>query len=82
MEYHSDLKKPNHKIWGVIEGPFYAGDIEEDAKDMYINLCKVEIEGKIEHIEYYFQTRDDAYEMVKYFLTSIDPIEIEHDDDD
>tara|TARA_R110000822_G_scaffold10405_3_gene39492 strand:- start:1048 stop:1194 length:147 start_codon:yes stop_codon:yes gene_type:complete len=48
---------------------------------MYVNLCKVEIDGKIQHIEYYFQTRDDAYEMVKYFLTSIDPIEIESDDD-
>mgnify|MGYP001166428351 FL=1 len=68
------------KIWDVISGP-YPCDIP-DSVDVHYNLCKVEIEGKIIHMEYFFDSFNDAYEMVKYFQSNIEPLEIEIDDRD
>jgi len=72
--------KTKEKIWGVIEGPIRVEDPEEVEEEVYMNLCKVEIKGKIEHVEYYFQNMDEAYDMVKHFTSSINPIEVEHSD--
>ena len=68
------------KIWDVISGP-YPCDIP-DSVDVHYNLCKVEIEGKIIHMEYFFDSFNDAYEMVEYFQSNIQPLEIEIDDRD
>tara|TARA_R100000030_G_scaffold88252_1_gene72135 strand:- start:195 stop:437 length:243 start_codon:yes stop_codon:yes gene_type:complete len=68
------------KIWDVISGP-YPCDIP-DSVDVHYNLCKVEIERKIIHMEYFFDSFNDAYEMVKYFQSNIQPLEIEIDDRD
>ena len=73
------------KVWGIIEGPVSMGgqlaeNNNEYPDNVYMNLCKVEIESKIEHVEFFFESFDGAYEWVKHFQKSINPIEIEHTD--
>ncbi len=75
---NSDIQNKTVKIWDVISGP-YPCDIP-DAEDVYFNLCKVEVDGKIESIEYFFDSFNEAYEMIKYFQKNIEPIEIEYGD--
>jgi len=74
MTINSDYPVKKMKIWGVIEGPM---GLDEDGELFYCNLCKVEIDGKIEHGEYYFDNFDDAYEWVKHFQKFLEPIEID-----
>ena len=83
----NDFKDKSMKIWDVIEGPYSAKDMMPDfpvplPEDLHFNLCKVEIDGKVEHIELFFNDFNSAYEMVTHFQTSIDPIEIEGDTED
>ena len=63
------------KVWGVIEGPM---GVDEGGELLYCNLCKIEINGKIEHGEYYFDNFDDAYEWVKHFQKFLEPL-LRHD---
>ena len=74
MTINSDCPVKRVKVWGVIEGPM---GVDEDGELLYCNLCKVEINGKIEHGEYYFDNFDDAYEWVKHFQKFLEPIEID-----
>jgi len=66
------------KIWDVIDGPYPAGIPERE--EAYYNVCKVELNGKISEIEYVFGSFNSAYEMVKYFQTNIEPIEVNSED--
>ena len=74
---NSDESKRKVKIWDVLEGPIPT-DFEV-GEDPHFNLCKVEVGGKIEQVEYVFSSFNDAYEMVRHFHTSIEPIEFEDD---
>lgn len=74
---NSDVPVIKAKIWDVVDGPFPA-DIPI-APEVHYNLCKIEVDGKIEHTEFFFNTFDDAYEMVKHFHKSIEPIEVDYD---
>lgn len=65
------------KIWDVQSGPYT--DLDPDGEEYYYNLCKIEVNGKVLSREYYFDSFDDAYEMVKYFHKNIEPIELEID---
>tara|TARA_R100000951_G_scaffold21442_1_gene17856 strand:+ start:457 stop:690 length:234 start_codon:yes stop_codon:yes gene_type:complete len=75
---NSDIQDKPIKIWDVISGP-YPFD-HPDLDDVHYNLCKIEVDGKIDSMEYFFDTFNDAYEMVKYFQKNIDPIEIKIED--
>jgi hypothetical protein len=55
------------KIHRVVSGPY-------DEDEVIWNLCLVEIDGELEQVELFFDDFDSAYTMVKYFLTSINPI--------
>lgn len=67
-------------IHRVIEGPFTQDDLQdewtgpEDA-DCYL-VVLLEVDGATEEVEWYFFTMDEAYEMVKHFKSSIEPIVI------
>ncbi len=78
---NSDIvDKKQVKIWDVISGP-YPCDIP-DNEDVHYNVCKIEVDGKIRQIEYFFGSFNSAYEMVKYFHSNIEPIEVEYNEDD
>ena len=85
----SDIRtKKMMKIWDVIEGPYSVDDIlPEDLTEslplnLHFNLCKVEINGKIEHQEIFFSDFDSAYDMIRYFKKSIEPLEMEEEEVD
>lgn len=68
-------------IYNVISGPYtqmdlgYEWDGPQDA-EAYL-VVKAEVDGEIDDIEWYFSTVDEAYEWVKHFKVSIDPIVIQ-----
>lgn len=65
------------KVHRVIEGPF--PDYEDEG---YFNLCLAEFpNGDMENIELYFDTMNEAYEMVKKLSTTIEPIELNFSDE-
>jgi|TARA_R110002167_G_scaffold109195_1_gene278407 hypothetical protein len=74
MLINSDHPVKKVKVWGVIEGPMGR---HEDDQLVYCNLCKIEVDGKVEDAEYYFDNFDEAYEWVKHFQKFLEPIEID-----
>lgn len=62
-------------IWNVVDGPY-----EDEDGDIF-NLCLVEVEGKVEKMEVYFENMKEAMIMVDYFKTKIEPLELESPDD-
>ena len=61
------------KIHRVIEGPYLSSD-----EDGCYNLCLVETEdGRLLNEVVEFYSFDAAYEMVKHFTKSIDPITVD-----
>ncbi|MAO25308.1 MAG: hypothetical protein CMJ25_31590 [Phycisphaerae bacterium] len=77
---NSDVSNKPVKIWDVISGPYPCEHPDIDFHGTHFNLCKVEVNGKIENIEYFFESFDEAYEMIKYFSKNIEPIELEVED--
>lgn len=65
----------NPKIWNVVDGPL------EDEDDNIFNLCLVENDGKVEEMEIYFESMEEAMIMVLYFKKNIEPLELENPDD-
>lgn len=65
-------------IWDVIEGPIDIDDLPDEMPEghNFLNVCKVEVDGEIVHANLWFETFDEAYEMVKHFHKSIEPIEM------
>lgn len=55
------------KIHNVISGPY------DDGEDIW-NVCLVEADGELEEVELYYDSYNDAYQMVKHFMKSIDPL--------
>tara|TARA_B110000977_G_scaffold196981_1_gene278483 strand:+ start:727 stop:969 length:243 start_codon:yes stop_codon:yes gene_type:complete len=66
------------KIWGIIEGPTAAEDFPDsyDAPEgaAYYMVCTVEIGGKLEEDNFWFEDFNDAYEWVKYFNNTAEPL--------
>ncbi len=62
-------------IYDVHSGPWDDGE--------YVwNVCKVSKDGDVFHKELYFNSYDDAYELIKHFNKSIEPLELELEDED
>jgi|TARA_R110000803_G_scaffold60685_2_gene120056 hypothetical protein len=66
------------KIWGIIEGPTSVSEFNEDYEvpegSEYFMLCKVEIDGELEADNFWFEDFNDAYEWVKYFSNTAEPL--------
>lgn len=63
------------KIHSVESGPYDDGE--------YIwNVCKVEDDGKVFDMELFFDSFGDAYKMIKHFAKSIDPLDLELNEED
>jgi len=41
-------------------------------------VAKVSENGKMGQVNLWYDTLDEAYEIVKYFTTNIDPLELDH----
>ena len=69
------------KSWGIIEGPTSIEEFDEDYEvpdgSNYFMLCKVEIDDEIEEDNFWFEDFDDAYEWVKHFSKTVEPLIID-----
>jgi len=73
-------------IWGVVDGPYlredfpeeelYEAGIPPDADAMLV--CKIEENGQVFQVNYWYESMDEAYEVKKYFDTNMEPLEITH----
>lgn len=66
------------KIYGVIEGPLHSSDYDAFAEeDEWIVVCILEGPwGALLEEEVFFDTFDEAYEVVKYFKRQIKPLQL------
>lgn len=68
------------KVWQILEGPISVDEIPEDEhpeKSTHFCVCKAEINGKLEELNIWFESFDDAYLWQSYFQTYIEPLELE-----
>ena len=66
------------KIWGITAGPIAVEDFDEvydvpEGSTHYM-VCTVEIDGKLEEDNFWFEDFNDAYEWVKYFSKTAEPL--------
>ena len=72
------------KIWQILDGPFAIEEVPIEESDhpeesTHFCICKAEINGKIEEMNIWFESFDDAYEWQNHFKTSIEPLKIKGD---
>ena len=71
-------------VYCILDGPYTQDELEEhwdgpEEAEAYL-LVKVEYQGEVQDVEWYFETTDEAYEWVKHFSRSIEPIVIHSGD--
>jgi len=74
------------KIYGVVSGPFHTDDVQgvdyydEDYEGWFVNCIVEQTDGSIDDEEIFFDTFEEALEVVEWFKASIVPYEIDLDD--
>lgn len=71
------FKKPKElKIWGIIEGPIRAEDIpESDFPEGSVGMVlKVQSGVEVFDAEFWFDSFDEAYLVIKHFQETIEPL--------
>ena len=71
----------NITVHSVLDGPFTQGDLKVNWDGPYeaeaYLLVKVEYNGEVSDVEWYFETIEEAFVWVKHFKQSIEPLVIE-----
>ena len=80
----TDKEGDKISVYCILDGPYTQDDLEEhwdgpEEAEAYL-LVKVEYQGEVQDVEWYFETTDEAYEWVKHFSRSIDSIVIHSGD--
>lgn len=71
-------------IWDVIEGPFRREDFDEDELFNegipdhlnFMLFVRIEDEGVIDTVNFWYDTEEEVYEVVKHFKSKIEPLEV------
>jgi hypothetical protein len=73
---------PGLQIWGVIEGPILAEDVEDcDYPEGAVGMVLKVSHGKeVFDAEFWFDNLDEAYVIVRHFQTEINPIPLDMKD--
>jgi hypothetical protein len=76
--------EPNSRIliWDVIDGPFNREEFDEydllnEGLPDHLNFMLVvliEDEGELEKVDFWYETEEEALEVVKYFKEKIEPL--------
>ena len=82
----SEETSPKTLIGGVLEGAFSREDFPEEELDEldipddwnWMLVVKVSEGGKMGQVNLWYETLDEAYELVKYFATNIEPLELDN----
>ena len=71
-------------VWEVLEGPYLRDEFDED--DLHeggipigldaMLVVMVEEDGVIDTVNFWYDTEEDALEVVKYFKANIVPLEV------
>lgn len=80
----SSMSKSKVLVWEVLEGPYLRDEFDEDdlhAGGIPIGLdamlvVMVEEDGVIDTVNFWYDTEEDALEVVKYFKVNIGPLEV------
>jgi len=74
---------PKLQIWGILHGPISANEMPDDEvpdeatdRSVYMVL-KIADNLRVFDAEFWFDDMDDAYEIVKHFKTSIEPLSLD-----
>lgn len=77
-------KKRKFLIWGIIEGPIRSEDIPDSpyGPGSVLMIMRFSDGSKVGDAEFWFDSFDDAYKIVKHFHYSIEPIQMNAKDFD
>ena len=80
----SSTSKSRVLIWEVLEGPYLRDEFDED--DLHLEgiptglgamlVVMVEEHGVIDTVNFWYETEEEALEVVKYFKSKIEPLEV------
>jgi len=80
----SSMSKSKILIWEVLEGPYLRDEFDED--DLHLEgipigldamlVVMVEEHGGMDTLNFWYDTEEDALEVVKHFKTFIGPLEV------
>lgn len=80
----SSMRKSKVLVWEVLEGPYLREDFDED--DLHLQgipigldamlVVMVEEHGVMDTVNFWYETEEDALEVVKYFKVFIGPLEV------
>lgn len=80
----SSMSKSKVLVWEVLEGPYLRDEFDED--DLHeggipigldaMLVVMVEEDGVIDTVNFWYDTEEDALEVVKYFKVNIGPLEV------
>jgi len=71
-------------IWDVVEGPYGREEFDEeelisagidDSLECYL-VVKLQEDGSIGFVNFWLTTTEEAYDIIDYFKTNIEPLEI------
>jgi hypothetical protein len=78
------MSKSKVLVWEVLEGPYLRDEFDED--DLHeggipigldaMLVVMVEEDGVIDTVNFWYDTEEDALEVVKYFKVNIGPLEV------
>lgn len=84
---HTYIKPTTNKkvlVWEVLEGPYLRDEFDED--DLHeggipigldaMLVVMIEEDGVIDTVNFWYDTEEDALEVVKYFKVNIGPLEV------
>jgi hypothetical protein len=73
-------------IWDVVDGPFYIDELEKAEVDLdgdisegynYMVVLKIEEDGVVKQINFWYQTEEEVMCLVNYFKSNIQPLEVD-----
>lgn len=83
-DLESSTSKSKVLIWEVLEGPYLRDEFDED--DLHLQgipiglgavlVVMVEEHGGMDTVNFWYETEEDALEVVKYFKVNIGPLEV------
>ncbi len=84
MPLENSVSKSKVLVWEVLEGPYLRDEFDED--DLHeggipigldaMLVVMVEEGGVIDTVNFWYDTEEDALEVVKYFKVNIGPLEV------
>lgn len=71
-------------IWDVVDGPYHRDEFDEDEllsagvvdNLEYFLVVKLQEDGKVGTVNFWVETEEEAYEIIKHFQDNIEPLEI------